>query len=171
MKHLFVALAFFAIGTSTVIPQVGTSSQAKWKQIILMRSQREDVEKQIGPSKYRGYSAMYSLNDGSLDVEYYAFNFCEPGHDADWNLPQWTVIEMTYDPDDPPQFASLKLDLRKFRKVRKSPHVPEMVSYVNDAEGVEYTLAVDGTTVQTIRYFPGKRLSKLRCSDRSNQSQ
>jgi len=134
-----------------------------------MRSTREDVEKLVGQSKYRGDSAMYSLEDGSLDVEYYAFNFCEPGRDADWNLPQWTVIEMTYAPDNPPQFVALKLDLGKFRKVHESPHVPDMISYVNDEEGIDYTFEGDGTTLHSIRYSPGKRFKDLRCTERSKQ--
>src|SRR2546423_15221474 len=107
MKSLVVALALFTIGTSIAIPPVGTLRQAKWKQIVLMRSTREDVEKLIGASSYRGDSAIYSVEDGDLDVEYYAFDHCQPSGDADWNLPQWTVIEMTYAPNNPPQFATL----------------------------------------------------------------
>ena len=40
---------------------------------------------------------------------------------------------------NPPRFADLKLDLKKFRKARESPDVPDMISYENDEDGVDYT--------------------------------
>ena len=123
------------------------------------------------PSAGRDYAVTYNLNQGTLYLEYYLFDHCKVSertkkYRGDWNIPEWSVIEIVYDPDNPPEFSTLKLDLRKFKKIHKSPHVPEMVSYVNDQEGVEYTLGVDGKTLQSIRYFPGKEFDGRRCRTR-----
>jgi hypothetical protein len=136
-----------------------------WKRIELLRSTRTEVEKLVGESKSKAYVVTYPVDGGDLDVEYYSFDRCKPryGYDGFLDIPEWTVIEFTYIPDNPPQFATLKLDLRKFRKVRESPHVPDMISYVNDEEGIDYTFEGDGTTLQSIRYFSAKRFDKVRC--------
>jgi len=163
---------------SATLPVTSTSSQeTTWRQaVVLLQSTRTDVERLLGtPSAGKDYAVTYNLSEGTLYLEYYLFDHCtlsrrSQRYYGDLNIPEWTVIEITYDPDNPPQFAALKLDLRKFRKVHKSPDVPEMVSYVNDEEGLEYTLAVDGTTLQSIRYFPGKRFNTLRCAEQRKPS-
>lgn len=108
----------------------------------------------------------YNLEDGTLYISYYGDDHCKPryGLAADWNIPEWTVTEITYIPNNPPQFASLRLDLKKFRMARLSPNVPDMISYVSEEQGVEYTLEGDGLTLHSISYFPGKQNANLRCS-------
>jgi hypothetical protein len=146
-----------------------TEKQPKWRQIILLRSTRQDVERLLGRSKNRGFLASYKVEDGTLDVEYYSFNFCTPAPVADLRVRRWTVVEITYVPDNPPTLADLKLDLKKFRMVKESIHVPEAVSYLNDEEGVDYTSQGD-ETLDSIRYFPARRFDTLRCKARSTTS-
>ena len=69
------------------------------------------------------------------------------------------MVEITYEPDDPPKLVDLKLDLRKFRKQKESS---ELISYVSDEEGVDYTFQADNT-LNDVRYFPGRRYDSLRC--------
>jgi len=136
-------------------------AQPKWRKIVLMHSTREDVEKLLGQSQYRGFNASYTVEDGTLRVVYYPFNQCtEP--DADLRVPQWTVVELTYEPDNPTRLADLHLDLKKFRKKRESFDVPDLISYVNNKEGVDYTFQADNT-LSSIRYFAGKPYDYLRC--------
>jgi len=139
-----------------------SSAEPKWRTIVVMRSTREDVEKLLGHSQYEGFSASYPVKDGRLQVEYYPFNHCgsEPG--ANLRVPQWTVVEMTYEPDNPPRLADLNLNLKKFRKQRESPDVPDLISYINNKDGVDYTFQAD-KTLNDIRYFPAKRFDYLRC--------
>jgi hypothetical protein len=63
-------------------------------------------------------------------------------------------------------FSSLKLDLKQFREVRESPHVPDMISYLNRGKGVDYTVNSDGKTLYSIRYFPSLAYKRLRCPDK-----
>ena len=103
-----------------------------------------------------------------LSLEYYPFDVCT-SPDAYLKVRRWTVVEMTYEPDNPPTLAELKLDLKKFRKVRESPHVPELVTYISDKDGVAYTFQADNT-LNDIRYFPAKRYEALRCKNRKANS-
>jgi len=162
MSPIIPALILSFIGLFPLAPRNTVATRPKWRQIVLMRSTREDVERLLGQSKNRGFLASYRVKGGTLDVEYYPFHFCTPAPDADLRVHRWTVVEITYEPDNPPTLADLKLDLKKFRKVRESVHVPELVSYLNDEEGVDYTFQGDGT-LYNIRYFPGRHFDTLRC--------
>ena len=162
MSRTFLTLILSLIGFCAPFTRHNTAKEPKWRQIILMRSTRAAVERLLGRSKNRGFLASYRVEDGTIDVDYYPFNFCTPAPDADLRVRRWTVVEITYVPDNPPKFAYLKLDLKKFRKVRESIHVPEAVSYLNDEEGVDYTFQGDGT-LDNIRYFPGRHFDTLRC--------
>ena len=135
--------------------------EPKWRKIVLMRSTREDVEGLLGQSQYRGFNASYKVEGGTLGVVYYPFNQCATSG-AYLRVPQWTVEEMTYEPDDPPKFSDLNLDLKKFRKQRESSDVPDLISYINNKDGVDYTFEADNT-LNNIRYFPAKRFDYLRC--------
>src|SRR5207248_2573433 len=136
-----------------------------WKQrIVLMQSTKADVEKLLSNPIGKDYSVTYNLKEGTLELDYYLYDHCNPryGYNGDWNIPEWTVTEIEYLPDNPPQLADLKIDLRKYRKVHESPHVPKMSSYVNEVEGLDYTFEPDGKTLHSIRYFPSRRFNKLR---------
>lgn len=141
----------------------GAAEQApKWKQIRLMESTRTDVEKLMGPAKYRGYSTWYKVEDGVLHIEYYPYTSCTQTG-ADLRVPQWTVVEITFEPDNPVKLADLNLDLKKFRLVKESPDVPDLLSYLNEEDGVDYTFDTNDDTLNNVRYFPGKRYDRLRC--------
>jgi len=64
---LLVSLVgFFALDERNTVP-----TEPLWRKIVLMRSTREDVERLLGRSQYRGYSAIYTVENGTLQVEYY----------------------------------------------------------------------------------------------------
>ena len=60
------------------------------------------------------------------------------------------------------KLSDLNLDLKKFRKKRESPDVPDLISYINDEQGVDYTFEPDDT-LNEVRYFPARRYDALRC--------
>ena len=161
MTSIIPTLVLALLGLFGQVARNDPPAEPKWRKIVLMRSTREDVEKLLGQSQYRGFGASYKLEDGTLRVTYYPFSHCaELG--ADLNVPQWTVVEFTYEPDNPQRLADLHLDLKKFRKQRESPHVPDLISYINNQDGVDYTFQAD-KTLSDVRYFPAKRYDYLRC--------
>jgi hypothetical protein len=138
---------------------------AEWKHgITLFQSTKTDVEKLFGKPIGENYGVTYKLRDGILYLDYYGFDHCKAryGFDADWNLPEWTVTEIEFLPDYELTLTSLRLDLRRFRKAHLNPHAPDLVSYIDDQEGIEYTVEPDGT-LNSVRYFPGSRYDKFRC--------
>lgn len=165
MKILSVCLLLFLARADSISEKVITDSQASgWKQIRLLHSRRTDVEKLLGPPKRSAHVVTYSLETFTLFIEYYSFDHCKPrfGYSGSWNIPEWTVIEIKYLPSEPTHLSSLKLDLAQFRKVHESPDVPDLTSYRNEQEGVDYTVEPDGT-LNSIRYFPAKREDGSRC--------
>jgi hypothetical protein len=154
---LILILTFTGVLTQDVNP---ATPAAKWKQIQLLRSTRADVEKLMGPAKYRGYSTWYKLEDGVLHIEYYPYTSCTQTGAA-LKVRQWTVVGITFEPNNTVKFADLNLDPKKFRKVKEISDVLDVINYVNDKEGVDYAFQVD--ELINIRYFPGKRYNHLRC--------
>jgi hypothetical protein len=113
---------------------------AEWKHgVSLLQSTKADVEKLLGKPIGENYGVTYRLKDGTLYLDYYGFDHCKSryGFDADWNLPEWTVTEIAFRPDYELTFASLRLDLSRFRKARLNPGVPSLLSYVDDLDGVD----------------------------------
>lgn len=161
MNSTIPILSLALVGLFAQIGTMTYAKESKWRQIVLLSSTREDVEKLLGRPQYEGYYTSFRVEGGVLSVEYYPFDFCT-SPDAYLKVRHWTVVEMTYEPDNPPMLAELKLDLKKFRKTRESPHVPELITYVNDKDGVAYTFQAD-RSLNDVRYFPASRYSSLRC--------
>lgn len=163
MKFVSTALLFALVMNSNTLlaRRVSGSQDAKWKQIIVLQSTRSDVEKLFGKSKYQGYSVSYDVEEDHLNIEYAGFNFCD-GKEFGWNVSEWTVVEITYRPHQVSQFSSLNLDLTRFKKVRESPCCPDLITYINNEEGVAYTVNPSGT-LNNIRYFPSSQYDHLRC--------
>ena len=171
MSILNLSLACVLLVTAGTLPARNhqPAQTPPWRQIELLHSTRADVEKLLGHPEKSGYLVRYPLKEGSLEIDYYVFDYCVPvnGGNGGWNVPRWTVTEITYNPfKKPPRFSSLGLDLEKFRKVRESPDVIDLISYVNDEEGVSYTVEPDGT-LNSIRYFPSSHHENLRCPEPS----
>lgn len=164
MQQSRIALFFILVLTSSVLhaQKISGSQETKWKQIVVLQSTRNDVERLLGKSRYQGHAVSYDLEDGHLNIEYTAFNFCEGGNNFGWSVPEWTVINVTFAPYRAPQFSALNLNLKQFRKVRENPCCPDLMTYVNDVEGVSYTTYLGGI-LNTIEYFPSSQYNHLRC--------
>src|ERR1044072_4221934 len=85
-----------------LIAQIGTMTDAKecnWLKIVPLHSSRDDVERVLGRSEFEGYYASFKVEGGLLNVEYSPFDFCTSS-DAYLRVRRWTVVEMTYEPDN-----------------------------------------------------------------------
>lgn len=163
MVILFVVC--FMVAISTVgMPQF---EKNVWKQkILLLQSTRADVEKIFGnPSSGHDYFVSYKFNDGVLDLEYYPFDHCSKSNGLTpyLNVPEWTVTEMDFRPDGQPKLTSLHLNLKPLRKAHLNPDLPDFLSYIDDTDGIEYTVDEANHILNSVRYFPGSRHDALRC--------
>ena len=137
-----------------------------WRQkILLLQSTRGDVEKLFGRPIGERNGGTYKLKDGILYVDYYEFDYCKPRDEfhTDWNVPEWTVIEIEFLPDRQRTVASLHLNLKPLRTAHLNPDLPDFLSYIDDTDGIEYTVDESTHTLNSVRYFPGSRHDALRC--------
>jgi len=147
----------------SLLTRMGVAQNNRWKEIVILRSTRADVEKMMGKGEERASIVYYPIKEGSLHIEY-SDGHCRPGQYRGWKVPEGTVIELTYTPfNNPPLLSSLHLDLSRFRITRESPDVPDLITYIKDDDGIAYTVQLDGT-VSEIRYFPSTQYDKLQCS-------
>lgn len=161
----FFATVFILAATIPPLPFCAdaVTQDQRWKDIVVLRSTRSDVEKIMGKAAERAHIANYPLKDGNLQIEY-SDGLCEPGQYRAWKVAEGTVIEIVYTPfENPIKFSSFNLDLTKFRIARESPDVPDMITYIKDDEGIAYTVEPDGT-LHDITYFPPSRYENIRCS-------
>ena len=134
---------------------------AKWKQIVLLKSNRSDVEKLVGVSQDQGHIVYYPISEGSLRIEY-SPGFCKPQQVVDWNVAEWTVIDLQYVPfRNQPKFSSLNIDLKSFNKRPPALHTSE-VSYYNDDAGIAYT--VNEGELERVELYPSKKNRDLSCA-------
>jgi hypothetical protein len=158
-----IILSLITASHFSLFARIGVGQNSTWQGVVILRSTRADVEKIMGKGEEHASIVYYPIKDGSLHVEY-SDGPCKPGQFRGWKVPEGTAIELVYTPfKSPPTFSSLHVDLAKFRTVRESPDVPDLITYKNDDEGVAYTVQLDGT-VSEIRYFPSAKYDKIRCS-------
>ena len=125
-----------------------------------MTSTREDVRRILERSDDgRGFE-VYSIDNATIDV-FYSYGKCTDEFNGGWNVTEDIVVELNFTPLTDIKFSSINLNLKKFQKVQESPHVPEIITYINRDEGVGYEVQ-DGF-VSTIRFFPSSKYDKLRC--------
>lgn len=164
MKESLILLLFvFTIPAGMSKPQ---RSDVDWTHgITLLQTTKTDVERLFGKPVGPNYGVTYTLKDGILYLNYYDFDHCKSQgrFDARWNVPEWTVTEVEFRPDEPPAFASLHLNLKRLRKAHLNPHTPDLLSYFDDQNGIEYTVDESNGTLNNVRYFPGARYERFRC--------
>src|SRR6267142_6030325 len=107
-----------SVSTSQLVllTRIGVTQNDRWRQILVLRSTRADVERILGKAKEHAFIAHYPVEDGMLHIEY-SDGRCKPGQYRAWKVAEGTVIELLYVPDKAPKFSSLHLDLRNLRTV------------------------------------------------------
>jgi len=135
----------------------------EWRNIVPLQSTREDVERLFGPAE-KSYGVVYELKAGNLSVEY-STGFCGGDKQRGWNVPEDVVISYLFSPKVKQRPADIKLDLKKFKKV-KDLHVGGVYYYRNVEEGITYT--IQGGKVDYVEYYPPARFRYLICGDESD---
>lgn len=132
-------------------------SQAKeWRGITPLHSNRADVERLLGPPR-QGSQNSYSTANEQVNVVY-GEGSCPYG----WNVPSGTVISLTIVPRNPIQTGSLGLEAREFDK-RRDVHIETLYFYVNEKDGLNYTVDVSKGVATSVEYYPSAADASLRC--------
>lgn len=109
-----------------------------WLKIKPLVSTRQDVEQMFLKGKAginNKYSIFYKTPYGGANVTY-STGDCTNGIVKEWNVPEWTVIDVFYNTeDDPPKLKNLLKELGNY-KSRIAGDVASQVEYYNDERGI-----------------------------------
>ena len=125
-----------------------------------MHTTRVAVEQQLGPpSMDHGDTVVYEYQDERASIEY-SKGPCSVEF-SPWNVPRDTVISIWITPKSYLKAADLKLD-KNLKKVRDE-HRPQVIHYINEEEGIEYSVSEESGLVGLIKYLPAAADQALRC--------
>lgn len=112
-----------------------SANLAKWLKIKVFESTREDVEKLYGTSNETKYHFIrYKNSDGTINVDY-SKGGCEVVSPM-WNVPEWTVIEISYTPwKNPPKLKDLIPDKSRYKR-KQAGDVLDHIEYYDEEKGI-----------------------------------
>jgi hypothetical protein len=132
----------------------------EWRGIVPLQSTRDDVVRLFGTSSGGG-SYGYEFENERVFFQYqYPDNQCGQkwGH---WNVPLYTVLEVTVYPKNKILFADLGLDMSKYKKSHTCS--PGSYHYFNAEEGINYSV-YEGIVSQ-IAFLPTDKDKDLLCTE------
>lgn len=139
----------------------------KMKQINLLTSTRDDVINLLGnpvDNEKESYLWYYDFEDGRMSVLYETGECVvtpySDGKPIGWKVPEWTVVEVSYSPDEWLDPKKLGLNLKGFRSTPINDE-PKAAEYVNDKLGIEYI--INEGKIQNVTFRPGKKYNYLQC--------
>ena len=126
-----------------------------------LHSTRADVERLLGPGT-KECRCDYYLKD--MNVFFlYSRGDCKSGKGA-WDVPTDTVTRITVYAHHPfLKLTDLNLDAAKFTK-RHDGHIAQIVSYVNEEDGLIIEINEDLGDVMGFYYYPIREDQHLRCT-------
>lgn len=151
-----------------VLAVAGAAECSAWRGIVPLHSKRADVERLLGAATInRPYWAVYDYPTEKASIEY-SMGPCTVEFSA-WNVPRDTVISIFVTPrSDSVKFPDQAVNQDNSRKVRDE-HREQIVHYINDKDGIEYTVEESSGIVGLIRYFPSADDKLLKCPGPSNR--
>ena len=171
-KHLLMLasnnLMYRIVLSLTLLFMAAVGAQAKeWRGIVPLRSTRVDVERLLGPPAIkREYSMHYEINSEQIFIDL-SRGPCTVEFSR-WNVPRDTVISIWITlRSNQLSAASLNLNQKKYTKYREN-HRPQIVRYVNQTEGIEYSVDEETGNVGIIKYVPSAADKSLACPETKN---
>jgi hypothetical protein len=146
----------------------GGQSTYGWNGIVPLKSTKADVEKKIGdPMAWvvSKHSGTYKVEDGTVWV-LYSTGLCEVDPKHGWNVPEFTVIRIYFEPNypNPFKFSDIKTDSSKFER-RRDPGSLHLVEYINRIDGIVLTVDTSDDSIRSFGYFPGSKDDSLKCKN------
>ena len=167
MKFRIVLCLILLLFLANVVMSEESEWLTKMKQINLLSHNRGDVIKLLGnpvDDKKESYLWYYDFDEGRMAVLYESGGCVitqeSNGKPIGWKVPEWTVIEVSFSPDDWINPKKLNVNFKGFSS-KPIYDEPNAVEYVNDNMGIEYT--VNEGKIQDVTFRPAKSLDYLRC--------
>jgi hypothetical protein len=137
-----------------------------WRGIDPLHTTRVAVEQRLGPpSMDRGDTVFYEYQDERASIEY-SKGPCSVEF-SPWNVPRDTVISIWITPKSYLKAADLESD-KNYKKVTDQ-HRPQVIHYINEEDGIEYSVDEETNLVGLIRYLPAASDKALKCPEPRNR--
>ena len=163
LGFLVLAFLFFAEGTFAQ----DANGLEKWLNLKVFRSTRRDVENTYGNTEKKTdeHFSVYEYSEGAVSVEY-SYGNCASSKASIWNVPEWTVVEITYTPwKNPPKLTELIQKKTRF-KITRAGDVKNHKKYVDKIRGI--AIVYDDWLKQVLDIIIGPSTEddeKTRCSN------
>ena len=135
-----------------------TSTVKGWRGIVPLHSTRADVEALLGPGTNECKCRYFMEKENVFFI--YSSGDCKTG--GSWDVAKDTVLSITVYQKPSPRFSEMNLDKTKFSE-KHVGHIEDIVSYVNDEEGLIIEVNSERDMVLGFYYMPTKRDQHLRC--------
>ena len=120
----------------------------EWRGIVPLKSTRADVERLLGKPNGLG---RYEFENERAHIDY--AKGCEQSTNCLCLVPKDTVISIFVTMESELKLADLKIDLAKYKKKRSS-HLPGIVNFTDEEEGITYTVDEGDEEVTHLTYLP-----------------
>lgn len=125
-----------------------------WNGIRPLKTTREKVEIAVGksegtPSKFGG---KYKVPDGELIITY-TRGGCECKDGSGWDVPESTVLMVSFQPNPKFPLTKLEFDKSKFKQ-RPYGDVTFLQEYYDNEIGISIVVDIETGDVEKIGYFP-----------------
>ena len=146
---------------------LGANAEGKaWRGIVPLKSTRADVERLLGKPNALG---RYQFENERAYIHYAEGSCPSDMNDCQCLVPNGTVLEIFVNLEVELKFSDLKVDGTKYKTIR-SGHLPTIVAYSNNEEGIVYTVDEEDGEVMDISYLPtAKDCQSLIKSKRANK--
>jgi hypothetical protein len=136
-----------------------------WRGIVPLHTTRVAVEQRLGPpSMDHGDIVVYEYQDERASIEY-SKGPCSVEF-SPWNVPRDTVISIWITPKSYLKAPDLDSD-KNYKKIIDD-HRPQVIYYINEEVGIEYSVDEETRLVGVVRYLPAAEDKALKCPEPRN---
>ena len=156
-----------------IIRRRGARRRNSWRGFVPLQSNREDVEKLLGPARRDLRTVTYETSHERILAQY-ADGRCDASSPG-WNVPEDTLVELTVNPTPSFLLKDLDLDTQQYerREIFPYPEIdnpPHVWIYMDNLHGITIRTQSsrgDGgeEVVVSLTYGPERKDEKLRCNN------
>ena len=168
MKSLLIAILLTLAFAGTTLGQSIRDAIAKVRQIKLLESTRDDVQRILTGYEANEGNDHYQpfWNDDLMITILYSSGTCSKDSDEDgaseiWNVKEWVVTKVEIEPSVPTTLATAGMDLPAFKKEPRYHDSKNFLVFHDKAAGL--AVKTDHEDIDTIIFFPPKASSKKLC--------
>lgn len=165
MKKLIFIAAFSLAMSGFAVAQSPFPELDKIKQIKLLESTREDVQKIFKDIDEGSFEGQYSTDNLTIRIFYSGGDCSDEGNDV-WNVPEGKVTEIFVSLDESVKPKDLKINLSKLERLKRDEEADEGdddLIYYDKEKGISYR--VSEGEIEYIKFIPLEKNYPALCNN------